>query len=254
MSETHLGTHFDIHGGGVDLIFPHHENEVAQSECAHGGEPFVNFWVHNGFLSVDGAKMSKSLGNFVTAHEVLKKWDGEVVRLALLGTHYRDPLDWTEKRLQEAKQTLDRWYRASSAQPDVTKDNLTRQFLRTLSERIVSPIAEALKDDLNVPLAITELHKLADQIFNSDNVDGRKGLVMRLIAGGELLGLLKKSPDKWLQGDQHDASEISEHIADRSLARKQKRFADADRIRAELAAEGILLEDKPDGTTEWRRA
>src|ERR1700722_5285174 len=112
MSEAHLGEHFDIHGGGVDLVFPHHENEIAQSVCAHGGEQFVNFWVHNGFLSVDSAKMSKSLGNFVTANEMLKEWPGEVIRLALLSSHYRDPLDWTEERLQQAKQTLDRWYRA----------------------------------------------------------------------------------------------------------------------------------------------
>src|SRR6202035_3430547 len=112
MSEAHLGEHFDIHGGGIDLIFPHHENEVAQSEAAHGGEQFVNFWVHNGFLSVDSTKMSKSLGNFVTAHEVLKEWDGEVIRLALLRSHYRDPLDWTEERLREARMSLDKFYRA----------------------------------------------------------------------------------------------------------------------------------------------
>ncbi len=242
MSETHLGPHFDIHGGGIDLIFPHHENEIAQSECAHGGEPFANVWVHNGFLSVDSTKMSKSLGNFVTANEVLKEWPGEVVRLALLGTHYRDPLDWTEKRLQEAKQTLDRWYRALATGDDPTPtaggdDN----------------VSGALADDLNAPLALTRMHALADSIFRTTDPAERGRLQAALASGGKVMGLLQSAPAEWLRGGDNDAARIEQRIADRALARTERRFADADRIRAMLAEDGILLEDKPDGTTEWRR-
>jgi cysteinyl-tRNA synthetase len=247
MSETHLGRHFDIHGGGVDLIFPHHENEVAQSVCAHAGEPFVNFWVHNGFLSVDSAKMSKSLGNFVTAHEVLKGWPGEVVRLALLSSHYRDPLDWTEQRLREAKQTLDRWYRALG--------DIPVKAMIALSEQAFIPagIETALSDDLNSPLALTEMHELAGAIHRCTDETERAVLHAKLAAGGRLMGILEQSPEEWLRGDAGDAGIIEDRIAARALARKERRFADADRIRDELTAEGILLEDGPGGTT-WRRA
>ncbi|HWB51159.1 MAG TPA: cysteine--tRNA ligase [Stellaceae bacterium] len=251
MSEAHLGRHFDIHGGGVDLVFPHHENEIAQSECAHGGEPFVNFWVHNGFLSVDSTKMSKSLGNFVTAHEVLKAWPGEVVRLALLSTHYRDPLDWTERRLQEAKQTLDRWYRAL---PNDT----------TPAGDPPANVAAALADDLNAPLALSRLHDLAGAINRAGDAMERGRLQAALSAGAGLLGFLRRTRSDWLHGqlvlgDEPDAvvtrgePYIRERIAARAAARRERRFTDADHIRDELAAEGILLEDGPGGTT-WRRA
>src|SRR5690348_13029475 len=242
MSEAHLGTHFDIHGGGVDLIFPHHENEVAQSECAHGGEPFANVWVHNGFLSVDSTKMSKSLGNFVTANEVLKEWPGEVVRLALLGTHYRDPLDWTERRLQEAKQTLDRFYRALATGEGAPA-----------AAAVGDNISEALADALNAPLALTHLHALADAVFRAADPAERARLQSALSSGGVLMGLLQASPAEWLRGGDGDTGWIEQRIADRALARKERRFADADRIRALLAEDGILLEDKPGGATEWRR-
>jgi cysteinyl-tRNA synthetase len=243
MSEAHLGTHFDIHGGGIDLVFPHHENEIAQSECAHGGEKFVNFWVHNGFLSVDSAKMSKSLGNFVTAHEVLKQWPGEVVRLALLSTHYRDPLDWTERRLQEAKQALDRWYRVVLL-PAISPEQPLP---------VTSDVSAALDDDLNTPLAITQLHSLAGAYHSANDAKERGVLREQLISGGKLLGLLSSDPETWFQGAEPEAVWIRERIAERARARKERRFADADRIRALLAEDGILLEDKPDGTTEWRR-
>jgi cysteinyl-tRNA synthetase len=246
MSEKYLGTHFDIHGGGVDLIFPHHENEVAQSVCAHGGEPFVNFWVHNGFLSVDSTKMSKSLGNFVTAHEVLNEWPGEVVRLALLSSHYRDPLDWTEERLKQARQTLGRWYRAI---------HQSKSSASSVSQETVpTEVLTALYDDLNVPLAISHLHELAGAIFRSEESQERDRLTSNLTAAGRLLGLLSDDPDQRAETSFIlEVHRVEERIAARTFARKERRFADADRIRDELAAEGILLEDGPGGTT-WRRA
>ena len=249
MSEAHLGENFDIHGGGIDLIFPHHENEIAQSEAAHGGKTFVNFWVHNGFLSVDSTKMSKSLGNFVTAHEVLKEWPGEVVRLALLSTHYRDPLDWTERRLQEAKQTLDRWYRALGTPPyDVASET-------QIKER-VAPITQALEDDLNSPLAMTELHSLARKVTLYDKTQGHAANQKALQVGGQLMGLLQLSADIWLRGpdtDVLDEAIIRTLIEARAEARRDRRFTEADRIRNELTEKGIFLEDGPGGTT-WRRA
>ncbi len=249
MSEAHLGENFDIHGGGIDLIFPHHENEIAQSEAAHGGKTFVNFWVHNGFLSVDSTKMSKSLGNFVTAHEVLKEWSGEVVRLALLSTHYRDPLDWTERRLQEAKQTLDRWYRALGTPPyDVASET-------QIKER-VAPITQALEDDLNSPLAMTELHSLARKVTLYDKTQGHAANQKALQVGGQLMGLLQLSADIWLRGpdtDVLDEAIIRTLIEARAEARRDRRFTEADRIRNELTEKGIFLEDGPGGTT-WRRA
>jgi cysteinyl-tRNA synthetase len=239
MSEAHLGEHFDIHGGGVDLIFPHHENEVAQSEAAHAGRPFVNFWVHNGFLSVEGAKMSKSLGNFVTAHDVLKQWPGEVVRLALLSTHYRDPLDWTEQRLREAKQTLDRCYRGLALPAEQRGESSIELFVN------------ALEEDLNAPLALHFMHEYLAALNQANDNQERANWQYGLRAAGGLLGLLEQSPQEWLRGGQADA-DVEAQIVARAKARKDRRFADADRIRDELAAEGIVLEDGPDGTT-WRR-
>ena len=174
MAEAHLGESFDIHGGGLDLIFPHHENELAQSEAAHGGRPFVKFWVHNGFLSVESTKMSKSLGNFVTAHEMLKKWPGEVIRLALLMTHYRDPLDWTEHRLREAKSVLDYWYRALSADREL--------FGQTTSKAPEKEVLASLEDDLNTPRAISYLNSLTAAINVSKQLSSRREL-QRTVVG-----------------------------------------------------------------------
>jgi len=246
MSEAHLGESFDIHGGGADLMFPHHENEIAQSEAAHPGQPFVCFWVHNGFLSVDSTKMSKSLGNFVTAHELLESVPGEAIRLALLSTHYREPLDWTEDKLHQARATLDRWYRALNEAP----------YERSGSDQVVAgAVQQALEDDLNTPLAIAHLHEQASAIYRETDQTRRGRLQSGLIASARLLGLLADDPVAWSHGGpDRFVAQIGERIAARAAARKERRFADADRIRAELAAEGVILEDRPDGTTIWRSA
>jgi cysteinyl-tRNA synthetase len=243
MSENTLGETFDIHGGGLDLVFPHHENEIAQSVCAHDGRPFANYWLHNGMLTVAGAKMAKSEGNFITVRDARAQAPGEVIRLALLGTHYRAPLDWTDERLHEARQTLDRFYRVL-ALPGIPPNDPP-----PLPQGVVS----AIEDDLNFPAALTCLHELAADGYSPGADDGQRGRVQeQLRAAGNLFGLLTADPAVWFRGDD-DAAAIDARIAARTLARKERRFADADRIRDELAAEGILLEDGPGGTT-WRRA
>jgi cysteinyl-tRNA synthetase len=298
MSEETLGPTFDIHGGGLDLIFPHHENEIAQSVCAHDGHPFARYWLHNGMLTVGGAKMAKSEGNFVTVRDALAEAPGEVIRLALLGTHYRDPLDWTPDRLHQAKQTLARWYRALSEPGDgvVEPDKVSQR---------VTEIAEALQNDLNSPLALSKLHTLARWVTFYDRSGWAASNQEALRLGGGLMGLLQHRPEDWfhrgaaatasagsftaapgqlrgaaaaasagsftaapgqLRGAAATASagsfstpatseaQIETQIQARAQARKERRFADADRIRQELASEGVILEDKPDGTTDWRRA
>jgi cysteinyl-tRNA synthetase len=248
MTEAHLGDSFDIHGGGVDLIFPHHENEIAQSTCAHGGRPFVRYWVHNEFLTDSGTKMSKSLGNIRTVREFLDEAPGEAIRLALLTAHYRDPLDWTSDRLRQARQSLDRFYRALT----LTRDTVFERFGE--ADAALRPVREALEDDLNTPLALTHLHELAGAINRTSSDAERSALQRALEAGGRMMGLLGQSPLDWLQGSaKAEADRIEERITVRTAARRQRRFAEADRIRKELAAEGILLEDRPDGTTTWWR-
>ena len=247
MSETELGETFDIHGGGLDLIFPHHENEIAQSVSAHDGRPFAHYWLHNGMLTVGGAKMAKSEGNFITVREALAEAPGEVIRLALLGTHYRAPLDWTDDRLRESRQTLDRWYRVLDKAP----------FDVEYADGLVAPdVVSALQDDINTPLAISHLHELASAINRAEEELTRRELRRTMLRSGSLMGLFVVDPSIWLsrRGRGPLPIEIDRRIADRVLARKERRFADADQIRDELAANGIILEDKPDGTTEWRRA
>jgi cysteinyl-tRNA synthetase len=243
MSERHLGETFDIHGGGIDLIFPHHENEIAQSVCAHHGKPFVRYWLHNAFVTVEGAKMAKSLGNFRTIRDVLAEAPGEAARYAMLMSHYRDPLDWTSDRLAEAKRALDRFYLALRSVEDLQAAN---------GAALPPPFAAALEDDLNTPLALAALHDVLAALNKSTNAEERARRKSELLASGALLGLLQQGPELWLKG--FDESErIDDLIKKRSDARRAKNFAEADRIRFQLATEGIVLEDKPDGTTEWRR-
>ncbi|MFN3232744.1 MAG: cysteine--tRNA ligase [Alphaproteobacteria bacterium] len=245
MGETHLGETFDIHGGGIDLIFPHHENEIAQSRCAHDGAPLARYWMHNGFLSVEGEKMSKSLGNFFTVNELLADWPGEVMRYAMLATQYRQPLDWTNDGLTQAKQSLDRIYRALRALDDVEAE------AADVPDSVLAP----LMDDLNTPLTLAALHDLTTECNKAERQADRGRYKGELLAAGRLLGLLEASPEAWLHAgtpDSLDSDAIEGLIQDRIDARKNKDFAEADRIRDDLAAQGIILEDKPEGTI-WRR-
>ncbi len=244
MSEDTLGETFDIHGGGLDLIFPHHENEIAQSVCAHDGHPFARYWLHNGMLTVGGAKMAKSEGNFITVRDALKDWPGEVIRLALLSTHYRDPLDWTPNRLHQARQTLDRFYRALNEAP----------FERSAHDRIAATdILEALGDDLNTPLAISRIHDQARAVYQAGDPVERGRLQSIMMASGRVMGLLQEEPIRWLRGGpERFVTQIDERIDARARARRERRFADADKIRDELEADGIILEDHPDRPTTWR--
>jgi cysteinyl-tRNA synthetase len=248
MSEAHLGETFDIHGGGLDLIFPHHENEIAQSVCAHRGKPLARIWMHNGFLNAAaGEKMSKSLGNFVTVHELLAEWPGEAIRLALLSGHYREPLEFSRERLAQAKQTLDRFY--------LGLREMANSGAKPNGESNHGGVLDALADDMNTPVALARMHEhLRD--LNVNLQEGRMADAAReasaLLVAGTLLGLVQQNPEAWLKGDQSDLS-IEDAIACRNAARKARDFAEADRIRAELTEKGVILEDKPGGKTEWRR-
>jgi cysteinyl-tRNA synthetase len=238
MGDTLLGRTFDIHGGGIDLVFPHHENEIAQSECAHDGAPLARFWLHNGFLQVEGEKMSKSLGNFVTIRDLLADWPGEAIRFAMLQTHYRQPLNWTEAGLREAKRTLDHW---QSLTADAKPGMLCADMLA------------ALLDDLNTPKAFAALHEL-----RSEAGKGAKGAAASLKASAQLLGLLQASAAEWTAWRPAsiavDDTRVENFIAARNAARKARDFKEADRIRDELAGMGVILKDNKDGTTSWEVA
>lgn len=251
MAAEHLGEVFDIHGGGLDLIFPHHENEIAQSRCAFGHSTMANYWMHNGFVTVEGEKMSKSLGNFYTVHDMLEEWPGEAIRLLLLSAHYRQPLDFSKAGLKEARTQLDKLYgalhRAETAghYPDWNLDPED------------SPVLAALCDDLNTPLAVSALHQVArDLNVALDRGRDREvpALMGKLLEWGALLGLLQGETEAWFKGEGgDDVEEIETLIAARIEARKARDFAEADRIRDDLKARGIELEDGPAGTT-WKRA
>jgi cysteinyl-tRNA synthetase len=235
MSWRHLGETFDIHGGGTDLIFPHHENEIAQSLCAFPGSQFARYWVHNGMLLVNGEKMAKSLGNFTTLRDALRQVPGEVIRFLLIRTHYRSTPDFSDAATTEAKKELDRFYRALERCPDAGGGTVPDKVL------------DALCDDLNTPLAFSAMHALADAAFAGD-----AGAAADLRASGHLIGLLTQAPEAWFRGGTDNADAISAAIQERLDARKARNFARADAIRADLAERGIVLEDGPGGTT-WRR-
>jgi len=248
---------FDIHGGGIDLVFPHHENEIAQSCCAFGTQRMANVWMHNGFLQVEGEKMSKSLGNFVTIHELLttdkfggRSWPGEVLRLAMLRTHYRQPIDWTVKALEEAEATLDRWY-------DVVGD-------REGSGEIADGVREALDDDLNTPAALSELHRISHPDAAKSMSAGSHHQASEVAtpeffkASANALGLLQRTRTEYLAASKSnssvDASLVKKLVARRSVARDARNWAESDRLRDELAAMGVAIKDGKDGTTwEVRR-
>jgi cysteinyl-tRNA synthetase len=243
MSEEFLGPEFDIHGGGQDLIFPHHENEIAQSTCI-SGSGFAKYWMHNGYLLAEGEKMSKSLGNFYTVNDLLKEFPGEAIRLALLKTHYRQPLNFTKAGIEEAKRELDSFYRALRGIAFSTK-------------QIVKPatVTEALSDDLNTPLALSQMHEMAS-ILNKTSANEKPKAAGHLVAAGEVLGLFQKDPEDWFKGkvtesDLEDAK-IEALINKRAQARDKKDFKQSDEIRNKLAKYGISLEDGKGGTT-WQR-
>ncbi|HVF36443.1 MAG TPA: class I tRNA ligase family protein, partial [Sphingomicrobium sp.] len=275
MIRAHLGETIDIHGGGLDLIFPHHENEIAQSRCAHGGKPLARYWVHNGFVDMGADKMSKSLGNVVTPEELLKKHRGETLRLALLSAHYRQPLPWTENLIAQSKARLDRWYRALAI---VEKSNVGKDH------GLIPSVFEALCDDLNTPKALAEIDSFIRVIDRPDPKapyyegqlayapGSRPKILVAAVEAARLLGFLSMSSDEWFRGsiegtlgvteepDTLDAmgtvmtgrEHIDAQIAARAHAKLRRDFAEADRIRDALKADGIVLEDGPGGTT-WRR-
>jgi len=231
MAWKHLGETFDIHGGGIDLEFPHHENEIAQSRCAFDTPLMANFWMHNGFLQVEGEKMSKSLGNFFTIREVLADWQGDVVRLAMLSSYYRQPINWTVKGLEEAEKALANFFDAASADAE---------------PRPAPGVLEALADDLNTPKALAEMHALR-------NAAGRKALAGTLAFFGFRPNAFSEWREARAPAPVLPAEEIDRRIAARLDARKARNFAEADRIRDELAALGVVLKDSKDGTT-WEQA
>jgi cysteinyl-tRNA synthetase len=247
MSRKHLGETIDIHGGGQDLVFPHHENELAQSTCAHDGAVFARYWLHNGFLSVDSTKMSKSLGNVLLVHDLIRTVPGEAIRLALLNAHYRQPLDWSDDTIDSARRQLDRLYGA------------LRGIDVSASERSkVTPppsVVAALEDDLNTPRALSEMFNLARQLNKAEGGDERQQLAAQLYAAGDLVGLLQDDPEQWFAGatgGELEPAAIERLLCERNEARERRDFAAADAIRDRLSAAGIAIEDGPSGT-RWRR-
>jgi cysteinyl-tRNA synthetase len=247
MAWKYLGERFDIHGGGIDLVFPHHENEIAQSCCAFHQDRMANVWMHNGFLQVEGEKMSKSLGNFVTIRELLADWPGEVLRLNMLKTHYRSPIDWTLRGMEESAKTLDEWY----AMSEISRSPVD-------SNQVHPSILEALGDDLNTPRAIAELHQLRNKAVHGEG----EAFLRSLVASLKFMGLLGTSASDWASRKQSksgvDSTIVEALLLKRRDARTQKNFAESDRIRDELAAMGVVLKDGKDAdgkpVTTWEIA
>jgi cysteinyl-tRNA synthetase len=232
MSEKYLGNHFDIHGGGLDLIFPHHENEIAQSVCANNNEKFSNYWLHNGYVTVEKQKMSKSLGNFITINELKKNYNGQVVRLAMLSTHYTQPFDWNENILDVSQKSLDKWYEFySDDKEEISEENL-----------------KFLLDDLNTPLMISNIHELYKKAKTGDSLSAKQ-----LSSSCKILGLFNQTHDEWKNFKKIGkitAKEIEKLISERDKARSKKDFKTSDEIRDLLVSKGVLIKDK-DGITTW---
>jgi cysteinyl-tRNA synthetase len=243
MIEKALGTTIDIHGGGQDLKFPHHENEIAQSSCAHAGAPLARYWLHNGFLNMGADKMSKSVGNVALPRDLLKKHHGETLRFALLSAHYRQPLEWTDELIEQSKKQLDRFYR------------LLADAAPTEKAEAPESVVLALEDDMNTPEAIAGLHELRDIAMQMEGEPNRRAAA-RLKAAGALMGFFASDPAAWFkwtpQGEGLSAEAIEAMLATRAAARRAKDFKTSDRIRDELAAAGVVIEDGPRGAT-WRR-
>lgn len=254
MAEKHLGLPFDIHGGGADLKFPHHENEIAQSCCAHGHEHeisgFSKYWIHNGFVTVSGEKMSKSIGNIRLVHHLKENYRGEVLRLTLLSAHYRQPLDWSENTIEQSQSILDRLYSVLHELADVSVSDIDDQ-----SASVPQALMDALLDDLNTPKALAELNILAKSAAKANEQD-KQQIKSSLLAAGKLLGILGEDPAEWLGygqvGDDIDLVSIDQLIAERQRARAEKDFARADEIRDILADKGIVIEDSAEGV-KWRK-
>lgn len=251
MAETHLGETIDIHGGGQDLVFPHHENEVAQSTCAHGGRQYARYWIHNGLIHVDSEKMSKSIGNVLLVRDLLEEAPGEAVRLGLLTAHYRQPLDWTGDVLVEAEQKLDRMYgalREAGVEGPAADDDIEPP----------AGVVEALEDDLNTPRALAELFSLARDANRADDADERTVKARQLRSGARLLGLLQADPETWFTRSDTRAGGLSDGqidalMAEREALRQARKFAEADAIRDQLASQNIVIEDSAAGP-RWRRS
>ena len=244
MIEKHLGNTIDVHGGGRDLIFPHHENELAQSECAHGGEQYVKYWMHNGYVNIDGEKMSKSLGNFKTVRDLLGSYKGEVIRFALLSAQYRSELDFSVDLLDQSAASLDGIYGA------LRKVDGVQEAATVLAD---SAAYKALLDDLNTPQAISELHQLTKRI-NKAQEGELPALKSELLAVANLMGILQQDPEEWFKSTVKsgmDAAKVDALIEERLAARAAKNWARSDEIRDMLLAQGVVLEDSKEGTT-WR--
>ncbi|MGH8462097.1 MAG: DALR domain-containing protein, partial [Stenotrophobium sp.] len=247
MAEALLGETIDIHGGGHDLVFPHHENERAQSTCAHGGKTFARYWLHNGFVTMNSEKMSKSLGNVLLVHEMLKHAPGEAIRLGLLTGHYRQPLDWNDDTIADARRKLDRLYGALRDVADVPASD----------DKAPAVFIAALEDDLNTPAALAELFELVRALNKAESTTEKARIKAQLLDAASLLGLLHQSPAAWFatataHNGQIGEAEIDALVAARLAARAAKNWAESDRIRDQLKAQGVLVEDSKDGQ-RWRR-
>jgi cysteinyl-tRNA synthetase len=250
MAEAHLGETIDIHAGGNDLMFPHHENEIAQSTCAHGGRIFARYWLHNGMLTFNGRKMSKSLGNVMLVHELLQKHPPELLRYLLLKAHYRQPLDWSDATIAQARETLDRWYGSLRDLADIVVDDVETP----------AAIEAALLDDLNTPEALKIVSELASAARRASTLAEKKATKAALLGAGKMLGLLERDPESWFKAGAGESAgaestidpiEIDALIAQRNAARKSRNFAEADRIRDLLASKCIAIEDSAEGT-RWK--